>query len=104
MREQGQGAIVQRGKSSWRLKFDLGRDPVSGKRQTRYVTFRGTKREAQAELTRLLNSKNEGTYVDPTKMTLAEWLEHWLSVAENGWATKTAARHRQIVRNNIAII
>jgi integrase len=46
MRDQGQGTITQRGKTSWRLKFDLGRDPLTGKRQTRYVTFKGTKREA----------------------------------------------------------
>jgi hypothetical protein len=49
-----------------------------GKRQSRYVTFRGTRREAQAELIRLLNRSNKGTYVDPTKMTVAEYLEHWL--------------------------
>jgi integrase len=101
MREQGQGGLRQRGRTSWELKFDLGRDPLTGKRNTRTVTFRGTKREAQAELTRLLNQKNEGTYVDPTKMTVGEWLEHWVGVAANGWATKTAARHRQIVRNNM---
>jgi hypothetical protein len=79
MRNQGQGHIRQRGKQSWLLKFDLGRD-ASGKRITRHVTFRGTKREAQAELNRLLNRRNEGTYVDPTKMTVAEYLEHWLTV------------------------
>jgi len=102
MRDQGQGHIRQRGKQSWRLKFDIGRDPVSGKRLSRYVTFRGTKREAQAELTRLLNRRNEGTYIDPTKMTVAEYLEHWLNVdIDRRVAAKTATRHRQIVRNNI---
>ena len=45
-----QGHIQQRGKQSWRLKFDLGRDPATGKRLSRFVTFKGTKREAQAEL------------------------------------------------------
>lgn len=61
MRNQGQGHIRQCGKQSWQLKFDLGRD-ANGKRITRLVTFRGTKREAQAELNRLLNRRNEGTY------------------------------------------
>src|SRR6516164_402572 len=79
MRNQGQGHIRQRGKQSWLLKFDLGRD-ASGKRVTRHITFRGTKREAQAELNRLLNRRNEGTYVDPTKMSVGEYLEHWLTV------------------------
>jgi integrase len=102
MRDQGQGHIRQRGQRSWELKFDLGRDPVTGKRLSRYVNFKGTKREAQAELNRLLNSRNEGTYLDPTKMTVAEYLEHWLPVdIDRRVAAKTAARHRGIVRHNI---
>jgi integrase len=101
MRNQGQGHIRQRGQQSWELKFDLGRDP-GGKRISRHVTFRGTKREAQAELNRLLSRRNEGTYVDPTKMSVAEYLEHWLTVdIDRRVARKTAARHRGIVRHNI---
>src|SRR6516165_3022869 len=100
MRNQGQGHIRQRGERSWQLKFDLGRDPVSGKRISRFVTFQGTKREAQAELNRLLNRRNEGTYVDPTKMTVGEYLAHWLVVdIERRVAAKTAQRHRGIVRH-----
>jgi integrase len=102
MHNQGQGHIRQRGQRSWELKFDLGRDPVSGKRISRYVNFRGTKREAQAELNRLLSRRNEGTYVDPTKMTVAEYLEHWLAVdVDRRVAAKTAARHRGIVQHQI---
>jgi hypothetical protein len=40
------GTVIKRGKS-WRLKFDVDRD-ASGKRQTRYVTFRGNKKEAES--------------------------------------------------------
>jgi hypothetical protein len=61
MRNQGQGGIRPRGAGRWELKFDLGRDPASGERITKYVSFRGSKREAQAELNRLLNRRNEGT-------------------------------------------
>jgi hypothetical protein len=102
MRNQGQGHIRQRGERSWELKFDLGRDPLSGKRLSRFVTFQGTKREAQAELNRLLNRRNEGTYVDPTKMTVGEYLEHWLNVdVDRRLAAKTAARHRGIGQHQI---
>jgi integrase len=67
------------------------------------VTFAGTKREAQAELNRLLNRRNEGTYVDPTKMSLGEYLEHWLAVdIDRRVANKTAVRHRQLVQRQIA--
>ena len=103
MREQGQGHLRQRGPQRWELKFDLGRDPASGKRISRYVNFNGTKREAQAELNRLLNHRNEGTYIDPTKMSVAEYLEHWLTVdIDRRVANKTAVRHRQIVHRQIA--
>jgi hypothetical protein len=42
------GHIRRRGERSWELKFDVDRNPVTGKRETRYVSFKGTKREAQA--------------------------------------------------------
>jgi integrase len=97
-----QGHIRSQGEGSWEIKFDLGRDPVTGKRITKYVTFRGTKRKAQEELTRLLSQRNEGTYVDPTRMTVAEYLRHWLEAdIDRRVATRTAARQRGIVEKNI---
>jgi hypothetical protein len=62
-----QGHIRPQGEGSWEIKFDLGRDPLTGRRTTKYVTFRGTKRKAQEELTRLLGQRNEGSYIEPTK-------------------------------------
>lgn len=97
-----QGHIRQQGKKSWEIKFDLGRDPVTGRRITKYVSFRGTKRDAERELTRLLSTRNEGTYVDPTKMSVAEYLRHWLdSDVDRRLAAKTAQRHREICEKNI---
>ncbi|PSJ64483.1 site-specific integrase [Mesorhizobium ephedrae] len=72
------GNITRRGKSSWRLKFDLGTDPVTGKRLTQYVTVRGTKKEAEAELSKRLNQVNAGGYVPVSKKTVAEHVRSWL--------------------------
>jgi integrase len=97
-----QGHIRRQGEGSWEIKFDLGRDPLTGRRITRYRTIKGTKRKAQEELTRLLSQRNEGTYVEPTKMTLAEYLRHWLEAdIDRRVAARTAARHRGIVEKNI---
>ena len=60
-------------------RLSARRDPLTGKRITKFVTFRGTKRKAEAELIRLLANRNEGGYIDPTKMTVAQWLRHCLS-------------------------
>jgi hypothetical protein len=48
------GNITRRGASRWRLKYEAGEpDPVTGKRQARYLTLEGTKKAAQTELTGL---------------------------------------------------
>jgi hypothetical protein len=52
------GNITRRGKSSWRIKFDAGTE--GGKRVTRYVTVRGTRKDAEVELCRLLNDAIRG--------------------------------------------
>lgn len=102
MRNQGQGHIRQRGKQSWELKFDLGRDPATGKRETRYHSFKGTKREAQAELVRLSAAALRGAYVDPTTVTVGEFLTNW----ENDWAAnhvspKTRERFSQLIAHQV---
>jgi hypothetical protein len=46
------GNITRRGKSSWRLKYDVG---TAGQRRIAYVTVRGTRKQAEAELAKRLN-------------------------------------------------
>ncbi len=43
------GSIIRRGPESWAIKVDLGRDPQTRQRRTKWHTIRGTKREAQSE-------------------------------------------------------
>jgi integrase len=71
------GSISKRGKRSWRLKFDVER--VGGRRQIRYVTVKGTRKDAEAELARLVHEVNTGTLVDPSTITVGEWLHKWLA-------------------------
>ncbi len=72
------GHIRRRGARSWELKFDRGRDPTTGRRQTEFRSIRGTKREAEAELTRLMASALTGDFVDASKITVGEFLDRWL--------------------------
>lgn len=96
------GNITRRGKSSWRLKFETGSDPVTGERGTRFVTVRGTKREAEAELTRLLSEVEEGTFVERTASTVGDYSKHWLSaIAPSKAAPKTLERYGEIINKHI---
>jgi hypothetical protein len=71
------GSISKRGKRSWRIRFDVER--AGGHRKVHYCTVRGTRKDAEAELARLLHEANTGTRVDPSKLTVAEYLRSWLA-------------------------
>src|SRR5688572_6536209 len=79
------GSIKRRYEGSWSLILDLGyqADPVTGlrKRRQKWVTFRGTKKEAQTHLTELLRAANRGEYVERSKLTFGEWLTEWIEKA-----------------------
>jgi integrase len=95
------GSITRRGKNSWRLKFEAGeRDPATGKRRTRYVTVRGTRKQAQTELIKLLAQVENGASVDPSRATVAEHLRAWLD-ADMELSAKTIERYRQLAEQQI---
>jgi integrase len=95
------GHVRRRGERSWELKFDIGTDPATGKRQTRYHSFKGTKREAEAELIRVKEAANRGDYVDPAKTTLAEFLDRWESWAATQVSAKTLERYKELLAHHV---
>lgn len=91
------GSIQKRSKGSWRLVFDLERDRT-GKRRQKVITYRGTKKDADAELSRLLADIENGGFVDPGNITVAEYLERWLGHVKIKTSAKTRERYGEIVR------
>lgn len=96
------GHIRRRGQSSWELKFDIEPDPATGKRRIRYASFRGTKRQAEIELARLVSEHAAGESVDPSKLTIGDFLDRW----QRDWATnnvsaKTAERYAELLRKHV---
>src|SRR5262245_53093948 len=68
------GTMTQRSPGSWSLVFDLPPGPDGQRRQKR-VTVKGGKREAQAELNRILAELQSGAFVEPAKLTVGEYLD-----------------------------
>ena len=64
------GSVTKRGKKSWRIKFELVPNPITGRRRYHMETIRGTKREAEMQLAKRINALAEGRYVAPTAETL----------------------------------
>ena len=97
------GHIRKRGARSFEIKFDIGADPLTGKRRIRYHSFKGTKREAELKLATLVAENSRGDYVDAWKETVSAFIERWVS----DWATshvsaKTLERYAELLRNHVA--
>jgi integrase len=96
------GNLTRRGQRSWRLKFDAGRDPATGKRITKFVTLRGPRAAAQTEAARILAGHSVGAYVDPHKETVAQFATRWLrDWAADNVSNKTYTSYEQILRKHV---
>ena len=63
---------------NWYVVVDLGRDANAKRRQKWHGGFR-TRKEAEVARTKIVGDLHAGTYTEPTKLTLREWVEDkWL--------------------------
>ena len=98
-RSHGDGGIDQRGENSFRLRYR-----INGQRHS--VSFTGTPAEAKKKLRELLRSGDDGSHVDPSRMTVGEWVEHWLSIGAPGRSKKRVGRrslerYEQLMRGHV---
>jgi integrase len=79
------GSLKQIAKKRWRIIVELPRekDRQTGKvkRRQKWYVVHGTRKVADAKLTELLAAKDGGTFIEPSKVTLGEWLLKWLDVS-----------------------
>ena len=92
------GSIRKRGANSWEIKIELER--INGKRHRRFATVKGTYKDAQKELTRLLSSADDGTLPDPTRMTVGQYLRAYLDSALS-LSPKTLERYRELAERQV---
>ena len=74
---QGGGTIRQRPDGRWEARFTVGRDPGTGKQIQRSV-YGSTQKEVRQKLAQAVAALDNGDYFEPSKMTLARWVEIWL--------------------------
>ena len=77
------------------------RDPATGKRRRKWHSFTGTKREAQIECARLISEMSSGTYLEPAKMTLAQFFEQWLANIKANVSPRSHERYEEIAKKNL---
>jgi integrase len=89
-------SVSKRARGVWRIYVELGTD-VNGKRLRQITDFTGTKKEAQAELARILHERATGQHVSPSKVTLTQFLDRWLNYMHGRVGESTLVGYRDII-------
>lgn len=91
------GQIIKRGES-WLVRIFLGRD-ANGERKYFNKTIHGTKKEAQKFLNAKLREKDLGVFIEPTAISLGDYLDKWLlEVAKPRVRENTFNSYAEIVK------
>jgi integrase len=93
------GHIRQRSSGSFEIRYSLGPDSATGKRRIATTTVKGNRRAAEKELRRLLRTLDTGEHVDPTRMTVRQWLAAWLAAVREEVSPKSHERYSEIADN-----
>jgi integrase len=91
--------IAKRGKTySYVIRVP---DPVTGKTKPKWFGGFLTEQEAKVARDKARVTVNSGSYVNPTKMTLEEYLNHWVSIHSNSLKPKTAEDYKGMIARYI---
>ena len=96
------GHIKKLGKGKYQVVVEAGRDPATGKRKRIKRTIKGREQDAELLLAKLQVDYKEGNYVEPNKITIAEWMNKWLHLyKKNSLRPTTWESYEVIIRNHI---
>jgi integrase len=92
------GSIRRRSASSWTVIVSY-QDAGTGKRRQLWRAVKGTKKQAEQELVRLLSERDSGLERPTGRQTVAQYLERWLAdYVATSVAPSTAMHYRRLVR------
>lgn len=90
--------IRKRG-DSYTIAVSLGKDPSTSKYKYHYETVAGTRELAKRRRAELINQLDNGTFIKPGKLSVAEYLRKWLAdYAKPNLTPKAFERYENIVQ------
>jgi len=97
---QGGGTIRQRPDGRWEARYTIGRDPGTGK-QIRKSIYADTQKEVRKQLNAITKDIDEGTYSEPSKLTVSQWLDIWTAEYLGAVKYGTQRQYRSVVASYI---
>ena len=99
-RANGEGCIRQRKDGTWETIITVGRDTGTGK-LIRKSYYTKTQAEARKKQTAVTHRVDKGTYIEPSKMTVGQWLDVWLVEYTKGLKPYSFRNYQSQVKNHI---
>jgi integrase len=90
-------SVQVNGRTRYRFVIDIGPDPITGKRRQKTRTY-DRRKDAQADLAKIINEVNRGAYAAPSKITVDEYLTEWLRSATRGKEAATARNYADALK------
>ena len=97
---KGSGTIRKRSDGRWEARYTTGIDPKTGK-QIQKSVYGKTQKEVRMRLTEVTSELDNGTYIEPCKMTVDQWLDAWLEEYTPDVKPLTLVSYRTHAKNNI---
>ena len=95
------GSIRKRYQNSYTIRLSLGVNPLTGKRQQKSISVKGTRKEAETRLSELLRQLDTGSFIKPGKTLTGEYLKQWLKDYQANLSARSFERYRDIVEKNL---
>lgn len=76
------GHLRKRG-TKWCIVVDIGTDPETGKRRQKWFSGYKTKKEAEKDVAKKITELHEGTFIQPSKVTVTTFLTEWIEAKKN---------------------
>jgi len=99
-RGNGEGNIRQRSDKRWEARITAGRTE-DGKQKIKYF-YGKTRQECADKLAAYKNENNKGTYIEPSKYTVNQWLDEWYNEHVVGSVKpSTRVSYEMIIRQHL---
>jgi integrase len=96
------GQLIKKGEHKWLVRVFRGRDPKTGKKKYFSKQVNGNKKDAQKFLNGVLREIDLGIFIEPSTMTLSEYLDQWMeSAARPRVSRRTADGYDGLLRRYI---
>lgn len=95
------GHVRQRTPGSWEIRYPLGVEPATGKRKVVTTTIKGDRKQAERELRKRLSAADRGVHIDPSRVTMRDYLAGWLAEMRDEVAPLSYRRYSSVVTQHL---